>query len=757
MAVARFVTSLENLLPQTTTHARENQSASPNVSRSKHHPANHQHEEEHQPITSHMLSPLSVVALNDIGARAGNSAASIHGDSEQGVTGDDVRTLLRATRQGNTIDLHTLLALIEGATGWLRNFRGDSKLVKIPPLTPKQTLTVVGDLHGSLSDLATVLAIMPGKEPHSDNLLLFNGDLADRGDHGIETICIVCALCLAYPQHVIVNRGNHEDLALSVAYGLVEELRSKYGARNLEHLTPVLDAFFRALPLATIVEDDALIVHAGPPPPSKTGSLEDLLSATRHPLLGGRGFSRTIFDRMASPSSIKKGKDIIEALLWSDPWLVGSNDENEGGGGCGGYGSGTTTLVLEDDEERSPLRWLPNPSRAGVGYRFDGGVVRDFLNREGLTRMVRSHETVRKGCVRYEIPRDDCDGSNLPVELFTVFSASRYPSKEGFNQGAILELHANGKHKIQRYATEDDDPIIAANANENTLRDEGGNDEIRHHRLASFSSFHRHRPSNDKCAITLDTIRENLFDAIHHHEGAVRRSLKRAATTRASTATQRPLPKHFCYNAKHYARDATLSVLAPGTIIDILIETLNLEGDAKGLETRGAKTVLARALGIEGFFENGTEIDLETFCDSITSFPTPDARGDGGVVSRQQKNHDDDKNNNYSWVHSLFEMLDENNKEHRHAFEPEWLETVGNKIWGGGSNGSSGSSSGAKTSIATRLHGSTTISIEDIRELLDGNKNGIDARRIEWEKLGEAMEDDDDEESYDDHTQIGHG
>jgi hypothetical protein len=46
------------------------------------------------------------------------------------------------------------------------------------------------------------------------------------------------------------------------------------------------------------------------------------------------------------------------------------------------------------------------------------------------------------------------------LEFFTVFSASRYPNKEGFNRGAILTLLPNGKHRIRRYETEDDEPVM---------------------------------------------------------------------------------------------------------------------------------------------------------------------------------------------------------------------------------------------------------------------------------------------------------
>jgi diadenosine tetraphosphatase ApaH/serine/threonine PP2A family protein phosphatase len=608
----------------------------------------------------------SFVSLPDVVARAKRSAESLDGNPTNGINGDDVRALLHATRHGKVIDLSTALALIEGATLWLRRFRADTKLVTLPPLQGEQTLSVIGDLHGSLSDLATVLEIMPGTEPRKNNLLLFNGDLADRGDHGIETICIVCALCLAYPKYVFVNRGNHEDLALAVAYGLVSELRTKYGPEP-EFLTRALDAFFRSLPLATVIRDDALIVHAGPPPPREDHKkLADLLASREHPFLGGKGPSRTIVNSvgMLAPH-IREDQEVIEALLWSDPKLDETGrlpDED--------HHKSSKSSKEEDDD--SPLGWHPNPSR-GAGHTFDAGVVRRFLREEGLVRMIRSHEPVQRGCVRYEIPNEDSE--KIPMELFTVFSASRYPRKEGFNQGAILELKANGQHKVQRYATEDDDPIVVGAAKAT--------------KVAPFASFHHHHPANDRCTITMETIRENLFEAIQLHEGAILRSLN-----------TEPL------DALHFER-----------IFDILIQALNLEGDRRGLKMEGAKNVLAKALGIEN---TNKPVDLGDFSRSIARLSRDTASGD---ATKQHHPH---------VVSSLFDLQDET--RNGHVDRAEWLETVASKM---------GVMGGGDPTESTLLEGRGE---DELRELLDANLD----RRLspsEWERLVEAisMEDTDDE------------
>jgi hypothetical protein len=182
--VARLVTSLETLLPR-------------------------QQQQEQTPLSSASTAATATTT---------EQSPLFTLPSTKVVTGNDVVSLLQATRRGHLIHVQTVKSLIEGAT-LLNRYRRRDRLVQLPPLREGQQIQIVGDLHGSLSDLATVLALMPDGEPTKNNQILFNGDLADRGENGIEVICMVCCLSMAYPDYVYVNRGNHEDIALSIAYG----------------------------------------------------------------------------------------------------------------------------------------------------------------------------------------------------------------------------------------------------------------------------------------------------------------------------------------------------------------------------------------------------------------------------------------------------------------------------------------------------------------------------------------------------------
>ena len=67
-------------------------------------------------------------------------------------------------------------------------------------------LTVVGDLHGQLSDLIYILD--KSGLPSFNNKYLFNGDFVDRGSNSVEVVTMIFALLVAYgPEIIYLNRG----------------------------------------------------------------------------------------------------------------------------------------------------------------------------------------------------------------------------------------------------------------------------------------------------------------------------------------------------------------------------------------------------------------------------------------------------------------------------------------------------------------------------------------------------------------------
>lgn len=79
---------------------------------------------------------------------------------------------------------------------------------------------IFGDIHGQYSDLMRFFYMLGGpcnpeieggideEDPYS---YIFLGDYVDRGSHSLETICLLMALKLKFPDKIFLLRGNHED------------------------------------------------------------------------------------------------------------------------------------------------------------------------------------------------------------------------------------------------------------------------------------------------------------------------------------------------------------------------------------------------------------------------------------------------------------------------------------------------------------------------------------------------------------------
>jgi len=197
-------------------------------------------------------------------------------------------------------------------------------------------IKICGDVHGQYYDLLSLFEF-GGFPPESNYLFL--GDYVDRGDFSIETICLLFAYKIQYPENFFILRGNHECASINRIYGFYDDCKRRYSVKLWKTFTDV----FNCLPIAALVADKILCMHGG-------------LSPELHDLVQIR--------RIQRPIDVPE-TGLLCDLLWSDP-----SRENSG--------------------------WDRNESR-GVSYTFGADMVTEFLKKHDLDLICRAHEVVNDG------------------------------------------------------------------------------------------------------------------------------------------------------------------------------------------------------------------------------------------------------------------------------------------------------------------------------------------------------------------------
>jgi serine/threonine-protein phosphatase PP1 catalytic subunit len=206
-------------------------------------------------------------------------------------------------------------------------------------------ITVCGDIHGQYHDLLRLFDI--GKYPPKTNYL-FLGDYVDRGCQSIETICIMFAFKISYPENFFMLRGNHECSYINRQFGFYQECITQYDANTWKMFCDV----FNCLPLAAIIDDKIFCVHGGISP--YLTDLQQIRAAPR-------------------PFEVPE-EGLFCDLLWSDP-----------------------------DPEADD--WDVNDR--GTSYVFGEKALRTFLDKFNFDIICRAHQAVMSG---YEFPFRDCQG-----------------------------------------------------------------------------------------------------------------------------------------------------------------------------------------------------------------------------------------------------------------------------------------------------------------------------------------------------------
>lgn len=274
------------------------------------------------------------------------------------VTEEFIADMILRFKAGKLIDRKYLYALVLQA---LQLFEAEPTMVEVN-VPEGSVITVCGDTHGQFFDLLNIFET--NGYPSPTHMYLFNGDFVDRGSWSSEIALLLYAYKILYPSTFFINRGNHESDDMNKMYGFEGECKHKYKS---EKVFGLFSESFSALPLATLIHKQYLVLHGGLFS-SDDVTLDDIRK----------------YDRFAQKQPGNSG--LMMEMLWTDP---------------------------QSAEGRSA-------SKRGVGLQFGPDVTARFCAANGLKAIIRSHE-VRMG--GYE---EEHNG-----KLITVFSAPNYCDSQG--------------------------------------------------------------------------------------------------------------------------------------------------------------------------------------------------------------------------------------------------------------------------------------------------------------------------------------
>lgn len=105
----------------------------------------------------------------------------------------------------------------------------------------------------------------------------------DRGKQSLETISLLLAYKIKFPENFFLTRGNHECASINRLYGFYDECKRRYSIK----LWKIFTECFNCLPITASIDDKILCMHGGLSPElSNIDQLKKLIRPTDIPEQG---------------------------------------------------------------------------------------------------------------------------------------------------------------------------------------------------------------------------------------------------------------------------------------------------------------------------------------------------------------------------------------------------------------------------------------------------------------------------------------
>ncbi len=247
----------------------------------------------------------------------------------------------------------------------------------------------VGDTHANVDVTVRIVRHFLEKKVGS---MVFLGDYVDRGEHSMVNFLYVLALSLAWPNSVIVLRGNHEDLEINGHYGFLDEIEANYPTRaDSMRIKEIMKAFYDHLSLAVKTPQGSIGLHGGVP--MGLDNLERLNDIPKP--------HSDLLDTEFQTSTGHELSRIFTQLLWNDP-------------------------------RENPKHQFRSSMRGPGIFLFNEEALTHFLEENEAARLVRAHESSRGGFQQL-----------FGGKLLHVFSTEPYFGQ--VPKGSLIHEQADGK------------------------------------------------------------------------------------------------------------------------------------------------------------------------------------------------------------------------------------------------------------------------------------------------------------------------